>query len=93
MEDDATQAAAFLLLREYGVSEMPFKIVGTIGDRKSTLRFGPAAVGAAHVEVIIDDERIGRLHASRLLRMMADRLLECDWPPQVHCEASVPTAG
>jgi hypothetical protein len=31
----------------------------------------------AHVEVVIDDERIDWLNASRLLRGMADRLLEC----------------
>lgn len=67
---------------------MPFKIAGNLGDHKANLRFGPAAVGTAHIEVIVDDERIDRLHASRLLRMMADRLLECDWPPQEHYEGS-----
>jgi hypothetical protein len=42
---------------------------------------GGAVSGTAHVEVIIDDKSIDREHASRLLRMMAERLLECNWPP------------
>ena len=60
---------------------MAFKISGNVRDPKPNLRISPAAPGAEHVEATIDDQAIDRLTASRLLRMMADRLLECDWPP------------
>jgi hypothetical protein len=48
------------------------------------------AFAAVHVEVIIDDKSIGREHASRLLRMMAERLLECNWPPDQASHALSP---
>ncbi len=60
---------------------MTFKISGNLGDRKPYFRIAPATPAAEHVEAIIDDKSIDRLQASRILRMMADRLLECDWPP------------
>jgi hypothetical protein len=61
--------------------KMGFKISGNFGDRKTTSRISRTAAGANHVEVAIDDKRIAREQASRILRMMADRLLECTWPP------------
>jgi hypothetical protein len=60
---------------------MAFRITGNLGDEKPFFRMGGAVSGTAHVEVIIDDKSIDREHASRLLRMMAERLLECNWPP------------
>ncbi len=60
---------------------MCFRISANLGDRKPFFRFAAAAPGAADVEVLIEDKRIDRMEASRMLRGMADRLLECDWPP------------
>jgi hypothetical protein len=65
---------------------MAFRIRANLGDKKPHFRFADAAApGAAHVEVLIDDRLIGRLDASRVLRGMADRLLECEWPPDPAC--------
>ncbi|HTT81697.1 MAG TPA: hypothetical protein VMF86_18695 [Stellaceae bacterium] len=64
---------------------MTFRISANLGDHKPFFRFGAAEPGAADVEVVIDDRRIDRLAASRLLRGMAERLLECDWPPDRPC--------
>jgi hypothetical protein len=64
---------------------MSFRISANLGDRKPCFRIGPAALDTAHVDVVIDDESIDREHASRILRMMADRLLECNWPPDEAC--------
>jgi len=64
---------------------MGFRISGSRGDRKPYFRIKPASPGIEHVEVVIDDDSIDREHASRILRMMADRLLECNWPPDEHC--------
>ena len=64
---------------------MAFRISGNLGDEKPYFRMVGAVPGTAHVQVIIDDQGIDREHASRLLRMMAERLLECNWPPdQAH---------
>jgi hypothetical protein len=60
---------------------MAFTISGNLGDKKPFFRMAAALPGSAHIEVIIDDKSIDREHASRLLRMMAERLLECNWPP------------
>ncbi len=60
---------------------MAFRISASLGDEKPYFVFTPCVPGGAHVEVVIDDKQIDRCHASRLLRGMADRLLECDWPP------------
>jgi hypothetical protein len=60
---------------------MAFRITANPGEGTPFLQFGEAAAGPAPVEVVIDDARLGRLEASHLLRLMADRLLECDWPP------------
>ncbi len=60
---------------------MAFSISANLGDEKPYFRMGVAVPGRAHVTVVIDDQRIDREHASRLLRAMADRLLECNWPP------------
>jgi hypothetical protein len=65
--------------------DMAFKISGNLGDKKPFFRMAVAASGTAHIEVIIDDKSIDREHASRLLRMMAERLLECNWPPDQAC--------
>ena len=65
--------------------DMAFKISGNLGDKKPFFRMAVAATGRAHIEVIIDDKSIDREHASRLLRMMAERLLECNWPPDQSC--------
>lgn len=56
---------------------MAFRISASLGDLKHSFRFDKTAPAMAHVEVVIDDERIDWLNASRLLRGMADRLLEC----------------
>jgi hypothetical protein len=64
---------------------MAFSITANLGDKKPFFQFGDDAAGTAHVEVIIDDESIDREHASRLLRAMADRLQECNWPPDRSC--------
>jgi hypothetical protein len=60
---------------------MAFRISGNLGDEKPFFRMGGAVPGTAHVEAIIDEKSIDRENASRLLRMMAERLLECNWPP------------
>ena len=60
---------------------MAFSISANLGDQKPFFQFSNTAAGRAHVEVIIDDKGIDREHASRLLRSMADRLQECNWPP------------
>jgi hypothetical protein len=60
---------------------MSFRITANLGDRKPSFRINRAEPGTAHVDVVIDDSSIDREHASRLVRMMADRLLECNWPP------------
>jgi hypothetical protein len=62
-------------------ADMAFRISANLGDRKPFFPMSEARAGAAHVEAVIDDDKIDREHASRLLRAMADRLLECDWPP------------
>jgi hypothetical protein len=64
---------------------MAFTISGNLGDKKPFFQIAAALPGSAHVEVIIDDKSIDREHASRLLRMMAERLLECNWPPNQVC--------
>ena len=69
---------------------MAFRISANHGDEKPYFRFDEATPGSAHVEVVIDDGSIDRLHASRLLRGMADRLLECEWPPGQSCSFSRP---
>jgi hypothetical protein len=60
---------------------MAFRISANLGDHKPFFPIEEAEPGTAHVEAVIDDARIDREHASRLLRAMADRLLECNWPP------------
>ena len=60
---------------------MAFTISANLGDEKPYFRMGVALPGKAHVEVVIDAKNIDRENASRLLRAMADRLLECNWPP------------
>ena len=72
---------------------MAFRISGNLGDEKPFFRMGGAVSGTAHVEVIIDDKSIDREHASRLLRMMAERLLECNWPPDQACGSPIPSTG
>jgi hypothetical protein len=75
------------------VAKMGFKISGNLGDRKPYFRISRAVPGIEHVEVVIDDNSIDRQHASRILRMMADRLLECDWPPDEHYGHETPAKG
>ena len=70
---------------------MAFRITGNLGDKKSFFRMAGAVSGTDNVEVIIDDKSIVREHASRLLRMMAERLLECNWPPYQACGSPVPS--
>jgi hypothetical protein len=67
------------------VTKMGFKIAANFGDRKPSFRINYTGSGADQVEVLIDEKRIGREQASRILRMMGDRLLECDWPPDENC--------
>lgn len=64
---------------------MAFRISANLGDEKPFFRIGEAVPGKEHVEVVIDDKSIDREHASRLLRAMADRLEECNWPPDPAC--------
>ena len=66
-------------------------ICGNLGDKKPFLRMAVALPGMAHIEVIIDDKSIDREHASRLLRMMAERLLECNSPPDQVCGSPIPS--
>jgi hypothetical protein len=70
---------------------MAFKISGNLGDKEPFFGMAGAVSGTANVEVIIDDKSIDREHASRLLRMMAERLLECSWPPDQACGSPVPS--
>ncbi|MGA7262263.1 MAG: hypothetical protein WA709_33050 [Stellaceae bacterium] len=70
---------------------MAFRITGNLADKKRFFRMGGAVSGTAHVEIIIDDKNIDRERASRLLRMMAERLLECNWPPEQACGSSMPS--
>jgi hypothetical protein len=70
---------------------MAFKISGNLGDKKPFFRMAGALSGTANLEVIIDDKSIDRGDASRLLRMMAERLLECNWPPDQACGSLVPS--
>ena len=72
---------------------MAFKISGNLGDRKPYLRFASARPGVDHVEVTIDDTKIDREQASRILRLMAERLLECNWPPSQACNAGLPRSA
>jgi hypothetical protein len=72
---------------------MSFRFSANFGDEKPNFRFDKGVPRSAHVEVLIDDEKIDRLSASRLLRAMADRLLECEWPPRQHCSFSNPLAA
>jgi hypothetical protein len=60
---------------------MAFRISANLGERKPFFRFNAADPGNADIEVVIDDRRIDRMEASRLLRGIANRLLECHWPP------------
>jgi hypothetical protein len=71
--------------------DMAFKISGNLGGKKPLFRMAGAVLGKAHVEIIIDEENIDREHASRLLRMMAERLLERNWPPDQACGSPVPS--
>jgi 3-phosphoglycerate kinase len=71
--------------------DMAFKISGNLGDKKPFFQMAGAVPGTAHVEVMIDDKSIDREHASRVLRMMAERLLECNWPPDQACESPMPS--
>jgi hypothetical protein len=70
---------------------MAFKVSGNLGDKKPFFRITGAVSATAHVEVIIDEKSIDREDASRLLRMMAERLLECNWPPDQACGSPVPS--
>ena len=72
---------------------MGFKISGNRGDWKPYFWIKHAPPGIEHVEVAIDDDGIGREHASRILRSMADRLLECNWPPDERCGYETPPEG
>jgi len=72
---------------------MSFMISGNRDDRKPYFRIKSVPPGIEHVEVVIDDDSIDREHASRILRMMADRLLECNWPPDQHCGYENPSEG
>jgi hypothetical protein len=74
-----------------GCGDMAFSISGNLGDEKPFFRMGSAVPGTAHVEFIIDDKSIDREHASRLLRTMAERLLECNWPPDQACGSPMPS--
>jgi hypothetical protein len=70
---------------------MAFRITGNLGDKKSFFRMAGAVSGTTHVEAIIDEKSIDREDASRLLRMMAERLLECSWPPDQACGSPMPS--
>jgi hypothetical protein len=69
---------------------MAFSISANLGDEKPFFHIGAAAPGTAHVLVVIDDKSIDREHASRLLRSVADRLQECNWPPDPSCSYAKP---
>ena len=43
---------------------MAFNISTNLGNQKPFFQFSNAAAGAAHIEVIIDNKRIDREHAS-----------------------------
>ena len=70
---------------------MAFKISGNLGDKKPFFQMAGAVLGTANVEVIIDEKSVDREDASRLLRMMAEHLLECNWPPDQACGSPVPS--
>jgi hypothetical protein len=70
---------------------MAFTISGNLGDKKPFFRMAGAVPGTAHIEVVVDDKSIDREHASRLLRMMAERLYECNWPSDQACGSPVPS--
>jgi len=74
-----------------GCGDMAFRISANLGDEKPYFRMAGAVPGTAHVEVITDDKSIDREHASRLLRMMAERLVECNWPPDQACGSPIPS--
>jgi hypothetical protein len=74
-----------------GNHEMAFSISANLGDQKPFFHIADAAPGAAHVEIVIDDREIDREHAARLLRSIADRLQECNWPPERSCGFDRPT--
>jgi hypothetical protein len=67
---------------------MAFSISANLQDEKPYFRISTAAAATAHVQAVIDDSNIDRMHASRILRAMADRLLECGWPPDQTCSSS-----
>lgn len=69
---------------------MAFCISASLGDRKPFFHIGIAAPRTAHVVVTIDNKQIDREHAARLLRAMADRLQECNWPPDESCSFAKP---
>jgi hypothetical protein len=71
--------------------DMAFKISDNLGDKKPFFGMASAVSGTANVEVTIDDKSIDREHASRLLRMLAERLLECNWPPDQACGSPMPS--
>jgi polyisoprenoid-binding protein YceI len=64
---------------------MGFKISGNLGDGKPIFKINYTDPGADQVEVVIDEKRIQREQASRILHMMGNRILECDWPPDENC--------
>ena len=70
---------------------MAFKISGNLGDKKPFFQMAGAVSGTAHVEVTIDEKSTDREDASRLLRMMAERLLECNWPPDQVYGSPIPS--
>ena len=74
-----------------GCGDVAFRIGGNRGDEKPFFRMGGALPGSTHVEAIIDEKGIDREDASRLLRMMAERLLECNWPPDQACGSPMPS--
>jgi hypothetical protein len=73
---------------------MAFKISANLGEKKPHFLMDFAIPGKAHVEVVIDDRSIDRDRASRILRAIADRLLECNWPPdQARSSSTTSKAG
>ena len=74
--------------RRYGSAVMAFSISANLEDEKPYFRINTAAAATAHVQAVIDDSKIDRMHASRVLRAMADRLLECSGPSDQPCSSS-----
>jgi hypothetical protein len=70
---------------------MAFSISANLGDEKPYFRIGSAVQGTAHVQVVIDETSIDLEHASRILRAMADRIQECNWPPDQTCSFVKPS--